>query len=354
MADEDTPDEERPSVEDADSSASAPALGSGDRATWVAALAIVVVGAVAIGLVGLLQRDAVAIPDDEPSASHSPPPAGPWQRRASVRSPRDSFGTVVLDDRIWVTGGMTGDRGNKLATTEIYDPSTDSWEMGVPMSTARSSLSAVVVDGTIYAIGGSTLENAYLDIVEAYDPDAGAWTRLPPMTTPRYDHAAAAVDGLIYVIGGQTASGTTAEVEIFDPATGTWTDGPPMTTARTSTRAVVWEGKIWVGGGNTSDGPSDTWEVLDPATGAWTAGPPMPAPLYNFGLAVYDNELHAVYHEYHFVLGAGEDTWRVEDPPPIVRHGFGMIQLGDLMYAIAGCTAEPLANVNTVQVWSGP
>ena len=110
----------------------------------------------------------------------------------------------MLDDRIWVTGGMTGDRGNKLATTEIYDPSTDSWEQGVPMLTGRSSLAAAEVDGTIYAIGGSTLENPYLDIVEAYDPEAGAWERLAPLATPRYEHAAVALDGLIYVIGGQT------------------------------------------------------------------------------------------------------------------------------------------------------
>jgi hypothetical protein len=260
----------------------------------------------------------------------------------------------VLDDRIWVTGGMTGDRGNKLATTEIYDPSTDSWDMGVPMLTARSSLAAVQLDGTIYAIGGSTLANPYLDVVEAYDPEAGAWTQLPPLILPRYEHAAVVLDGLIYVIGGQTEDGPTAEVEIFDPATGIWTVGPSMTTGRGSMRAVVWDGKIWAGGGNTIDGPSDTWEVFDPATGSWTAGPTMPAPMYNFGLAVYNDELHAIYHENHFMLTAGDDTWQTLDSPPVVRHGLGMIQLGDLMYAIAGCTEDPLADINTVQVWSGP
>ena len=30
-----------------------------------------------------------------------------------------------------------------------------------------------------------------------------------------------------------------------------------------------------------------------------------------------------------------------------------MIQLGDVLYAIGGCTEEPLIDINTVQVWSG-
>ena len=326
----------------------------GDRAAWIASALIVVVGLAAVGVVGLQRGDdAAAAPGSTPSTTRPAPPEGPWQRRDSLRTNRDDFGTVVLDDRIWITGGMTGDRGNKLSTTEIYDPSTDSWEMGVPMLTGRSSLAAVQVDGTIYAIGGSTLENPYLDIVEAYDPEAGVWTQLAPMTTARYEHAAVLLDEMIYVIGGQTTSGATAEVEIFDPSTGSWSAGPPMATGRGSMRAVVWDGKIWAGGGNTLDGPSDAWEVFDPAIGQWSAGPSMPAPMYNFGLAVYADELHAIYHEDHFVLGAGEDAWRTEEAPPISRHGMGMIQLGDLMYAIGGCTEEPLIDVNTVQVWSG-
>ena len=127
-----------------------------------------------------------------------------------------------------------------------------------------------------------------------------------------------------------------------------------MTTARGSLRAVEWDGKIWAGGGNTPDGPTDTWEVFDPSTGSWTAGPTMPAQMYNFGLAVYDDGLHAIYHENHFMLPAGADEWETLDAPPIARHGLGMIQLGDVMYAIAGCTEEPLVDINTVQVWSGP
>lgn len=326
---------------------------SGDRAVWIASAAILAVGLAAVGLVALQRGDVAASPGATPSVSRSSPPEGPWQRVDSLGTTRDDFGTVVLDDRIWVTGGMTGDRGDKLATTEIYDPSTDRWELGVPMPTGRSSLAAAQVGGSIYAIGGSTLDSPYLDIVEAYDPEAGTWTRLAPMTVPRYGHAAVALDELIYVIGGQTSNGPTAEVEIFDPATGSWTAGPPMATARGSMRAVVWDGKIWAGGGNTIDGPSDTWEVFDPSTGSWSAGPAMPAPMHNFGLAVYADELHAIYHEHHFVLGAGDDAWRTEDPPPISRHGLGMIQLGDVLYAIAGSTEDPLVDINTVQIWSG-
>ncbi len=347
---------DRPERDDGSATTAVPAPRAGDRATWIAAGLIIAVGAAAIGVVALTRNhDGVtATPGTTTSASQTTPAPGPWQRRSSLRTQRDDFGTVVVDDRIWVTGGMTGDRGNKLNTTEIDDPSTDSWEMGVPMLTARSSLAAVQVDATIYTMGGSTLEKPYLDVVEAYNPDAGVWTQLAPMNLGRYEHAAVSLDGLIYVMGGQTEDGPTAEMEIFDPATGLWTPGPPMAAARGSLRAVAWDGKIWAGGGNTIDGPTDTWEVFDPAAGTWTAGPSLPIPIYNFGLAVYNDGLHAIYHENHFVLAAGSDTWEALDSPPIVRHGLGMIQLGDVMYAIAGCTKDPLLDINKVQAWSGP
>jgi len=288
------------------------------------------------------------------SSTPSTEAAAAWERRDQLNTPRDDFGTVVVDDRIWVTGGMTGGRGNKLGTTEIFDPVTDNWTFGPPLPTARSSLTTVILDGVIYAMGGARADVPVLDIVEALDTETETWERLTPMSTGRYEHGSAVLDGKIYVIGGNAEDGDeTSSVEIFDPATGQWSEGPSLSVARSALRVTVLDGKIYAAGGLNASGILDVVEVYDPAVGEWQLGPSLPEPILNFGLTAYDGEVHAIYHQYHFVLGPDDTEWRDEGSPPIIRHGIGLIELDGLLYAIGGCTEEPLVDVNTVQVWQG-
>jgi N-acetylneuraminic acid mutarotase len=265
---------------------------------------------------------------------------------------------VVVGDRLWVVGGMTGERGNKLSSTEVYDPVEDQWSMGPAMPTARSSLAAAELDGVVYALGGSGVDPT-LDVAEALDTAAGEWRRIAPVPTARYEHGAVTLDGKIYVVGGSVDSGgpravPTPTVEIYDPATDTWSAGPPLAVARTSLRTVVVDGVVYAAGGIDADGqPSTVVEVLDPAVGSWQLGPAMPEPMFNFGYAAYQGEIHAIYHRQHLVLDPAAGEWRVEPPPTLSRHGQGMIEFDGVLFAIGGCTEEPLVDINTVQVWQG-
>jgi hypothetical protein len=277
-----------------------------------------------------------------------------WQRRASINTPRDDFGTLLVGDRIWIGGGMTGERGNKVGSTEWYDPKTDKWSLGSPLPTARSSLGAALLGGVIYAMGGATLDRPYLDTVEAYDVASDTWTTLDPMPTARYEIGAVAFDGKIWAIGGRAADGPTNVVEIYDPDSETWSTGPPLRVARSSLRAAVFDGKIYAIGGLVENGSVDVVEVYDPATNEWTDGPTLPVALSNFGLTVYDDQLHVIFHQYHLVLGKADTRWLMEEAPPIRRHGLGLIEVDGVLYAIGGCTEEPLADINTVQAWTPP
>lgn len=341
---------------------------------WVVVALVVVAGLVAVGVRYAAEDDGVTAPTvrQTPSASATEPapeltteptvdatadPAS-WERRDTLNTARDDFGTVVIDDQIWITGGMTGARGNKLNSTEIYDPGTDRWSFGPAMPTARSSLTTVVVDGIIYAIGGARADVPILDIVEALDTTTGTWTRLNPMPTARYEHGSVVVDGKVWIIGGNAeggprGSGPSGSVEIFDPATNTWSEGPSLAQPRSSLRTAVLDGKIYAVGGLAEDGMRADVEVYDPAVGEWQTGPTLPEKILNFGLTTYDGELHAVYHRHHFVLGPGDTEWRDEGSPPIIRHGIGLIGLDGMLYAIGGCTEDPLVDVNNVQVWQG-
>ncbi len=330
---------------------------------WPRLLLIVVVAlAVGVGVAYLANNDETpragvgpSLPSpsevSEPDGSEQPAEAVAWATRDQILQPRDDFGTVTMDERIWIFGGMTGERGNKLFFNDIYDPVDDNWDLGPAMPTARSSLTAVTLDGVVYTMGGSTLAEPYLTVNEALDSATGTWETLSPMPTGRYEHGAVVLDGQVWVIGGNTTNGWTDAVDIFDPATGQWSTGPSLAVPRGSLRTVVHDGLIYAVGGLGADGISDVVEIYDPAVGEWESGPSLPEPILNFGLASYDGGVHAVYHEFHFTLSPGDEEWRAEGSPPIIRHGMGLIELDGLLYAIGGCTEDPLRDVPTVQAW---
>ncbi|CAF5144867.1 unnamed protein product, partial [Rotaria sp. Silwood1] len=63
-----------------------------------------------------------------------------------------------------------------LASTELYDPSTESWTMIGTMSTARSYHTAsILANGTVLITGGETIEP--IETSELYDPTIGLWTK---------------------------------------------------------------------------------------------------------------------------------------------------------------------------------
>lgn len=282
--------------------------------------------------------------------------AGPWRTQAVLDTPRDDFGTAVVGGRIWVVGGMTGERAHKLASVEVYDPQTDSWSAGPPMPNGRSSVGATRVGDVVYAIGGSAENGDGVSVsaaATALDTRTRRWTRLPPMPTPRYELAAVAVGRRIYAIGGDGVDDVPVRtVEVFDTRTRTWSAGPPLPRPRASLRAAYLDGRIYAVGGLRGDVDTADVQVLDVATGRWSAGPGLPAPLSNFGLGVYDGRLHALRHGDHFTYRPGDRVWHRAPAMPTRRHGEGVATVDGRMYVVGGCSESPLRDVNVVESYT--
>lgn len=283
--------------------------------------------------------------------------AGPWRTQAVLDTPRDDFGTAVVGGRIWVVGGMTGERAHKLASVEVYDPRADSWSAGPALPAGRSSPGTTHVGEVVYAFGGTTQSGDHVtvsDAATALDTRNGRWTRLPPMPTPRYELAAVAVGRRIYAIGGDGGDGPVRTVEVYDTRTRTWSAGPPLPKARSSLRAVLLGSRIYAVGGLAGDVDSTDVQVLDVATGRWSAGPRLPAPLSNFGLGAYEGRLHALRHGDHFTYRPGDRAWRKVPAMPTSRHGEGVATVAGRMYVIGGCSESPLRDVNVVESYANP
>jgi hypothetical protein len=278
-------------------------------------------------------------------------PEAHWQTRASLDTPRDDFGLAVVDGRVWVLGGMTGDRGSRLETIEIYDPATDRWSYGPNLTAGRSSFRAAAIGPTIYVFGGASTERFGIDTVEALDTRTGEWRRLDPLPAPRFGHAVVELNGLIYVIGGYGDGRETGTVYTYEPATNAWRQVASLPTPRYNLAAVALGGKIYAVGGWTNDAASKTVEVFDPATGAWRAAPELIAPISNFGATVLNGRIHTLHHTYHQVFDPRANKWVAAKGMPTTRHGQGVVTVGDALLAIGGCYEDPQYDLDTVEAY---
>lgn len=278
-------------------------------------------------------------------------PEAHWEVKTGVEMPRDDFGIVTLDGRIWVLGGMTGERGNRLDTIEIYDPANDRWTNGPKMTSGRSSFRAVALGTTIYVFGGASVDSFGIDTAEALDTTTGQWRTLPPMPTPRFGHAVVELDGLIYVIGGYSKGVGIGSVQTFDPATNAWRAVAALPTPRYNLSAVALDGKIYAFGGWKDDAPSAVMEVYDPQANRWSSGPAMPVAMSNFGATVLGGRIYALHHRDHQVYYPRTGRWLDATEMPTTRHGQGVATVGEAFYAIGGCYEDPQYDLNTVEAY---
>jgi hypothetical protein len=62
---------------------------------------------------------------DKRSGERYDPTTNTWTEIPSMRTPREDFATVVMDDKIFAIGGSTGNTANK--SVECFDKRTNEW-----------------------------------------------------------------------------------------------------------------------------------------------------------------------------------------------------------------------------------
>lgn len=130
-----------------------------------------------------------------------------WIGLAPLSIPRYEFGICVLDQKIYVVGGIATHVCQGISyrkhenSVECWDPDTNTWTSLERMFESRSTLGVVVLAGELYALGGYDGQS-YLRTVEKYIPKVKEWQLVAPMNKTRSCFAAAVLDGMIYAIGG--------------------------------------------------------------------------------------------------------------------------------------------------------
>ncbi len=238
------------------------------------------------------------LPDDDSAIVAMPeievfdPQTGTFTVTAQLAHPRYGHRvTSLADGRVLVTGGrVTVDNIRQdTATTEIYDPVTDTITDGPSLVLARTGHTATLLaDGRVLITGGSTNDDPDPDstgvaVAEVYDPVTSTFALVGPMTEERHAHAAARLaDGRVLLTGGADAPSCCAdgiaETELFDPQANTFAVALPMITPRPGHRSVtLWDGRVLVIGGSLAHGGADggfdvvATELFDPVTDKFVA-----------------------------------------------------------------------------------
>jgi N-acetylneuraminic acid mutarotase len=212
-----------------------------------------------------------------------------WNRNATPMPQRiDHSAAVAYNGKIYVPGGFAK---GKVPTDKlfIYDLKTNKWHEGKSLLSPRGALTAQFINGTLYIIGGVNSSQVPVNTMEAYDPKTDTWTTKKPMPTARHHLESVVIDGKLYVLGGRIlGDGVASEDmresltdfnrnEMYDPKTDTWTVKKPMLEKRSGFAATYANGQIYVFGGEGVKDNLASVEKYDPVTNRWIYEPSMPS-----------------------------------------------------------------------------
>ncbi|MCK5115922.1 MAG: T9SS type A sorting domain-containing protein [Candidatus Aegiribacteria sp.] len=263
-----------------------------------------------------------------------------WVERTPIPTSRWYPCSVVIDEKIYVIGGM-GETSpySSLTIVEVYDVPGDSCETMTPMTMSRWGAMAAVVDNKIYVIGGLTgsFVGGYsaTDAAEVYDPGTNTWTAIAPIPSARGWGGCAVVNDTIFVFGGY--GGLSSAVLKYYPPKDTWFTEANMPNGRYTFMTAQANDKVYLIGG----WGSDLVQEYDPVTKVWTTMASMPTSRGASGIAVINDTIYVAggrggnsrqFECFNPVI----NTWASLSPMPTAREGLIGAAVDGRFFAIAG------------------
>ncbi|XP_055344167.1 kelch-like protein 12 [Paramacrobiotus metropolitanus] len=215
-----------------------------------------------------------------------------WSDVAPMHYDRNGHSTIILNDHIYVIGGVQGGTRTVLQAVERYDPAIDRWHSVADLLVPLYWFAAVAHNGGLYTFGGLTANGSVVSTTFCYDPQKNTWSELASMPTPRFwCTACVGPDGLIYVIGGRSTvqyselNHILSTVEAYDTSTNQWLRKGSLNKRRCYVGIACANNKMYVLGGYREG--VDSMEVYDDHSDRWTVhGSHLPQGMYNFGCTV--------------------------------------------------------------------
>ena len=286
------------------------------------------------------------------------PDEGTWTEVSPLPVPLTASSAAVLNDAVYVGGGMTTPNGGPSDWFGRYDPETDTWNRLADLPDPIHHHSLVSASGKIWLVGGirgSGVSNQ----VSSYSPTENDWRPEPDMPLGRGAHAAAVFEDQIYVIGG--LGDDPESMLIYDPSTSGWATAPGPR-RREHLTAVAVNGRLFaIGGRGYGLGVrSRVVEEYQPAVRAWVRTSDLPIPCAGCAAAATsDGQIHVAGGEgdgetwaSHQVYDPRVAEWTEAAPLPSARHGIAAAAVGSSFFAMGGGPQPGVSVSATVYRWA--
>jgi N-acetylneuraminic acid mutarotase len=302
-----------------------------------------VVLAVALAVTGLACGS--VFDDDEPAAQ--------WSFGPHMVHRRSYPASTMIDEKIYVAGGMVGETGKPLDFLERFDPARNEWTSLAPLPRAFSAAAGANFQGRFWVIGGDNSPEADGTQVYSYDARGDRWRVEARLPATRMNLAAIVFRGKLYAIGGLDPVHPTKTVFVYDPALRRWTRGTPMPVALHAHAASVYRDEIWVFGGRdrTVARQRGVW-IYNVENARWRQGPALPAPMDTLSTAVSGDQIHALVDEHYFVFDG--ERWKPGPTLGAPRHALAAYTIGETLWTIGGCLYPQLQDTTVVEKIPAP
>jgi N-acetylneuraminic acid mutarotase len=214
--------------------------------------------------------------------------SGVWSAAANLITGREEHTATLLQDGTVLAAGGTDGRGTALANAELYNPKTNRWVSAGTMATTRLDHTATLLpNGRVLVVGGldAPVPSNTLASSEFYDPNTNSWSPAASMRAGRARQSATGLlDGRVLVVGGQSFTVRDAGLftnqllgaEVYDPVTNAWSASAPMLQNRVGqSTTLLQDGRVLVAGGGDGSTTSSSAEIYDPKQDRGSAAAPM-------------------------------------------------------------------------------
>ena len=160
-----------------------------------------------------------------------------------------------------ITGGVN-DQSKIIATTELFNSSSEQWYVTSDLSQPHTSLHSVVVDNTIYLLGGysqdgKTSQTVFTAPLDTLSTNTLQWSSL--QDTPSYSSAPVSIQGKHLLTVGGVKTDRTHDIHMFNKVSNSWEVIGQIPFAREGPAAVrVADNKIIIIGGLDDEGYTKT------------------------------------------------------------------------------------------------
>jgi N-acetylneuraminic acid mutarotase len=183
------------------------------------------------------------------------PATNTWETKAPIPIAKGWLSANTVNNKIYIISGTSN---------EVYDPNTDTWTNKTPPPKTASLVNCIsaVLDNKIYVVGGMT-EDHYYNLNQIYDVETDTWSYgSSPPTSVGGCFAISTIGVLapkqIYVFGNPANLRQGEEqkfVRIYNPENNTWLFGSDASTSRYNFGGTVLNDTAYLIGGHSLDYP---------------------------------------------------------------------------------------------------